>query len=46
VGDLISGLLPVLLFEVSQKLLLFAELVFEAALEGFGHCLIHLSCAG
>ena len=45
-GDLISGLVTVLLFEVSEQLLLFAELVFEAALEGFGHGLTHLGCAG
>jgi hypothetical protein len=45
-GDLISGLVPVLLFKVSEHLLFFVQLVFEAALEGFGHCLAHLGCAG
>ena len=45
-GDLISGLVPILLFKVSEHLLFFVQLVFEAALEGFGHCLAHLGCAG
>jgi hypothetical protein len=45
-GGLICGLVAVLLFKVSEHLLLFFQLVFEAALEGFGHGLTHLGCAG
>jgi len=45
-GGLICGLVPVLLFKVSEHLLLFLQLVFEAALEGFGNSLTHLGCTG